>query len=602
MTALPVSRIRNFSIIAHIDHGKSTLADRFLLHTGTVDARTFHDQVLDAMDLEQERGITIKSHPVRMTYLAQDGETYQLNLIDTPGHVDFSYEVSRSLAACEGALLVVDASQGVQAQTVANVNLAMRQKLAVVPVINKVDLPAADVETCLTQLEELLAIPREEALMASAKSGLGITELLEAVVHRIPPPAAPTDEIVRALVFDSMFDVYRGVVTHVRIVSGSIRANDKVRMFSTGLESEVKEVGFFSPGMSVAEELGPGQVGYVITAIREPADVRIGDTVTAARRPCDAALPGFEMVHPMVFSGIYPIDTRDYEALKFNIAKLQLNDSAFVSQPESSVALGAGFRCGFLGLLHMEIVQERLRREYDMDIILTYPSVIYHVYLRDGTMREIHNPIHMPDPTEIEHIEEPMIRCQIISPVTYLGAIMALVMDKRGVCQHTDSVDLGHIMITARLPLHEIVLDFYDKLKTVTRGYGSMDYEPDGYEKAPLVKLEMLVNGEPIDAFASIVHVDRAPFRARLIAKRLKEVIPPHLFKVAIQGAVGGKIVAREDVRQLRKDVTAKCYGGDITRKRKLLEKQKEGKARMKEIGRVQIPQEAFVAVLKATE
>jgi GTP-binding protein LepA len=602
MTDFPNHLIRNFSIIAHIDHGKSTLADRFLLHTHTIDERTFHDQVLDAMDLERERGITIKCHPVRMSFPADDGQTYQLNLIDTPGHVDFSYEVSRSLAACEGALLLVDASQGVQAQTVANANLAMRQNLTVIPVINKIDLPAADVDTCLTQIEELLSIPREEALLASAKAGLGIHELLEAVVARVPAPAAHGDDVLRALVFDSVFDVYRGVVAYVRLLSGAVRAGDKVRMFSTGLESEVKEVGIFCPEMRVDEGLSSGQVGYLITSIREPLDVHIGDTITLARHPCTEPLPGFQKVHPMVFSGIYPIDTRDYEALKFNITKLQLNDSAFVSQPESSVALGAGFRCGFLGLLHMEIVQERLRREYDMDIILTYPSVVYHVYMRDGTMRELHNPIHMPDPTVIDHIEEPMIKVQIMAPVGYVGALMNLIMEKRGAVQHTDSVDRGHIMMTARMPLHEIVLDFYDKLKTVTRGYGSMDYEPDGYEAGPLVKLEILVNGEGIDAFASIVHIDRAPFRARQLAKRLKDVIPPHLFKIAIQGAVGGKIVAREDVRQLRKDVTSKCYGGDISRKRKLLEKQKEGKARMKEIGSVQIPQEAFVAVLKATE
>jgi GTP-binding protein LepA len=602
MTDFPINLIRNFSIIAHIDHGKSTLADRFLLHTHTIDERTFHDQVLDAMDLERERGITIKCHPVRMRFPADDGQVYQLNLIDTPGHVDFSYEVSRSLAACEGALLLVDASQGVQAQTVANANLAVRQNLTVIPVINKIDLPAADVDTCLTQIEELLSIPREEALLASAKAGLGIHELLEAVVARVPAPALPADDILRALVFDSVFDVYRGVVAYVRLISGAVRAGDKVRMFSTGLESEVKEVGIFCPEMRVDEGLSTGQVGYLITSIREPLDVHIGDTITLARHPCVEPLPGFQKVHPMVFSGIYPIDTRDYEALKFNITKLQLNDSAFVSQPESSVALGAGFRCGFLGLLHMEIVQERLRREYDMDIILTYPSVVYHIYMRDGSMRELHNPIHMPDPTLIDHIEEPMIKVQVMAPVSYVGALMNLIMEKRGAVQHTDSIDRGHIMMTARMPLHEIVLDFYDKLKTVTRGYGSMDYEPDGYEAGPLVKLEILVNGEGIDAFASIVHIDRAPFRARQLAKRLKDVIPPHLFKVAIQGAVGGKIVAREDVRQLRKDVTSKCYGGDISRKRKLLEKQKEGKARMKEIGSVQIPQEAFVAVLKATE
>lgn len=600
--SIDIANVRNFSIIAHIDHGKSTLADRFLLHTGTIDKRTFHDQILDAMDLEQERGITIKSHPVCMTYTGADGAAYRLNLIDTPGHVDFAYEVSRSLAACEGALLVIDAAQGVQAQTVANVNLALRQNLALIPVINKIDLPAADVETCLVQLEELLTIPREEAILASAKADIGIRDILEAVLVRIPPPPQPDDDILRALVFDSVYDVYRGVITHVRLFSGTVRKGDQVRFFSTGETTDVKEVGVFSPAMQAEAQLRPGDVGYIITSIKNPSEIHIGDTVTGGRLPCTEALPGFREVHPMVFSGIYPIDTRDYEALKFNISKLQLNDSAFVAQPESSVALGAGFRCGFLGLLHMEIVQERLRREYDMDILITYPSVVYHVYLKNGETRDIENPIYLPDPTEIDHIEEPMIKAQLIAPVEYLGNLMNLIMEKRGICLHTDNVDSRHVMITARMPLHEIVLDFYDKLKTVTRGYGSMDYQPDGYETGPLVKLEILVNGEPIDAFASIVHEDRAVHRARQLAKRLKDEIPPHLFKIAIQGAVGGKIIAREDVRQMRKNVTAKCYGGDITRKRKLLEKQKEGKKRMKEVGRVRIPQEAFVAVLKATE
>jgi GTP-binding protein LepA len=553
------------------------------------------------MDLEQERGITIKSHPVRMRYCAGDGTTYQLNLIDTPGHVDFSYEVSRSLAACEGAILVIDAAQGVQAQTVANVNLALRQELAIIPVINKIDLPAADVEMCFIQLEELLAIPREEALLASAKADIGIPEILEAVVARVPPPATDS-EILQALVFDSVYDVYRGVIGYVRVVNGTVACGDEIALFSSGLDTDVKEVGFFNPEMRAAEELKAGQVGYIITAIKEPSELRIGDTITSAKRPCTAALPGFQDVQPMVFSGVYPIDTRDYEALKFNIAKLQLNDSAFVAQAESSVALGAGFRCGFLGLLHMEIIQERLQREYDMDIILTYPSVIYHVYMKSGEMVLLHNPIHLPDPSEIDHLEEPIIRAQIMAPVDYLGNVMNLIMDKRGECLKTENADQHHVMLTVRLPLHEIVLDFYDRLKTVTRGYGSMDYEPDGYQRAPLVKLEILVNGEAVDAFASIVHTDRAEGRARHIARQLREVIPPQMFRIAIQGAVGGKIIARETVRQLRKNVTAKCYGGDITRKRKLLERQKEGKKRMKEIGRVRIPQEAFVAVLKATE
>ncbi len=597
-----ISQVRNFSIIAHIDHGKSTLADRFLLHTRTIDERTFHDQILDSMDLEQERGITIKSHPVRMNYRADDGLTYTLNLIDTPGHVDFSYEVSRSLAACEGAILVIDAAQGVQAQTMANVNLAIQQDLAIIPVINKIDLPAADVDLCLTQLEELLAIPREEAMLASAKTDLGIREILEAVVERVPAPAHAAGHGLRALVFDSVYDVYRGVVTYIRVVNGSVRCGDKIRLFSTGEGSEVKEVGIFSPGMQPAQSLTEGEVGYVITAIKEPSLIKVGDTVTAAGRPCREALPGFREVHPMVFSGIYPIDTRDYEALKLNIAKLRLNDCAFVAQPESSVALGAGFRCGFLGLLHMEIVQERLRREFDMDIILTYPSVVYHIYLKGGKMIELDNPVHLPDPAGIDRIEEPIIKAQIITPVDFYGNVMSIIMEKRGECIGTETVDDRHMMMTARMPLHEIVLDFYDRLKTVTRGFGSMDYEPHGYQAGRLVKLEMLVNGEPIDAFACIVHEDHAPNRARQLARRLKEVIPPHIFKIAIQGAVGGKIVARENVRQLRKNVTAKCYGGDITRKRKLLEKQKEGKKRMKQVGQVNIPQEAFVAVLRAAE
>ncbi len=598
-----LKNIRNFSIIAHIDHGKSTLADRFLLHTHSIIERTFHDQVLDAMDLEQERGITIKSHPVRMIFHSKTGTDYTFNLIDTPGHVDFSYEVSRSLAACEGAILVIDASQGVQAQTMANVNLALRQHLAIVPVINKIDLPAANIPLCLGQLEELLTIPKEEALLVSAKADIGIDELLEAIAVRVPPPKpTPGENALRALVFDSVFDVYRGVITFVRVVDGTVRPRDTIRLFSSEVTTEVKEVGVFSPEMKSCDELRAGEVGYIITTIKSPADIHVGDTVTMDDAPCSEPLPGFQRVSPMVFSGIYPIDTADYEALKFSIAKLRLNDSAFVAQPESSVALGAGFRCGFLGLLHMEIVQERLRREYGMDILLTYPSVIYHVYLRGGKMKEIDNPLYMPDPSEIERIEEPMIRAQIISPSQYMGSIMNLIMEKRGVCLKTDTVDQQHVMLTARMPLHEIVLDFYDKLKTVTRGYGSMDYEADGYEPGPMVKLEILVNGEPVDAFASIVHQERAVARARMICERLRDAIPPQMFKVAIQGAIGGKIIAREDVRQYRKNVLAKCYGGDITRKRKLLDKQREGKKRMKEIGSVNIPQEAFVAVLKTPE
>jgi len=597
---MDISHIRNFSIIAHIDHGKSTLADRLLEATHTIEARELvHDQLLDAMDLEQERGITIKSHPVRMKYTASDGEEYELNLIDTPGHVDFAYEVSRALSSCEGAVLVLDATQGVQAQTVANVNLAIRHDLTIIPVINKIDLPAADLNLCCDQLEEILAIPREETLPVSAKEGTGIPELLEAIVQRIPPPRAPETEAAAALVFDSIYDAYRGVVIYVRMFSGSLRRGDRMRLFSTGLESEIKEVGVFTPEMKAADELSAGSVGYIIPNIKSPSDARIGDTVTDVKKPCAEPLPGFQEIKPMVFSGIYPIDTADYEQLKFSMAKLQLNDAAFVYQAETSAALGFGFRCGFLGLLHMEIIQERLRREYNMDIIATYPSVIYHVYMKNGEMKNVDNPVFLPDPSEIDRIEEPVILARLMAPSNYIGDIMNLVMNKRGVCVNTESVDAGHVIITARLPMHEILIDFHDRLKSITRGYGSMDYEPAGYQAEKLVKLDILVNGEPVDAFASIVHTDQAYSRGRLLAERLANVIPQQMFQIAIQAAVGGKVIARETVRQLRKNVLAKCYGGDITRKRKLLEKQKEGKKRMKQIGQVNIPQEAFIAVLK---
>ena len=590
--------IRNFSIIAHIDHGKSTLADRFLQSCHTVEDRKMRDQTLDDMDLERERGITIKAHPVLLHHRAADGQEYTLHLIDTPGHVDFSYEVSRSLAACEGALLLIDASQGVQAQTVANVNLALRQKLVVIPIINKIDLPAADIDLCTQQLEEILAIPAEEAILASAKDGTGVDEILAAIIKRIPPPQGDPSAPPKALIFDSFYDAFRGVVNYVRVFEGTLRAGMNIRFFSTGQDSEAKEVGFFSPDMKPCAELGPGCVGYVIPNIRTPDDSKIGDTITVAERPCTTALPGFKQLQPMVYSGIYPIDTADYEGLKQSLAKLRLNDSAFVYQAETSAALGFGFRCGFLGLLHMEIVQERLRREYNMDIIATYPSVVYHVFLRDGTLVNVDNPLHLPDPNHIEHIEEPFVVMKIISPKNYIGGIMALIMEKRGVCAETETVDQNHVMMTAELPLHEIVIDFHDRLKSLTHGYGSMDYEPLTYRAGPLVKLEMLINGEPLDAFATIVHRDNAAFRGRQLAERLKDVIPKHLFKIALQATIGGKVVAREDVGALRKDVTAKCYGGDISRKRKLLEKQKEGKKRMKQIGNVTIPQEAFMAIL----
>ena len=595
-----LERIRNFSIIAHIDHGKSTLADRMLEATNTVEAREMvHDQLLDAMDLEQERGITIKSHPVRMKFNAKDGQEYELNLIDTPGHVDFAYEVSRALSSCEGAILVIDATQGVQAQTVANVNLAMKHDLKIIPVINKIDLPAANLPLCYEQLEEVLAIPREEALAVSAKTGQGVPELLEAIVERVPSPKVSEGDHAAALIFDSLYDAYRGVVVYVRMFSGSLKRGDRLRLMSNRLESEIKEVGVFTPEMKAADSLDTGSVGYLIPNIKSPSDARIGDTITEVKNPCKEPLPGFQEIKPMVFSGIYPIDTADYEQLKFSMAKLQLNDAAFMYQAETSAALGFGFRCGFLGLLHMEIIQERLRREYNMDIIATYPSVIYHVYMKNGEMKLVDNPVHLPDPSEIDRIEEPMISARIMSPSCYIGDIMNLVMSKRGLCTNTESLDAEHVIITARLPMHEILIDFHDKLKSITRGYGSMDYEQDGYQAEKLVKLDILVNGDPVDAFASIVHTDHAYSRGRLLAERLAGVIPQQMFQIAIQAAVGGKVIARETVRQLRKNVLAKCYGGDITRKRKLLEKQKEGKKRMKQIGQVNIPQEAFIAVLK---
>jgi GTP-binding protein LepA len=596
-----LDRIRNFSIIAHIDHGKSTLADRLLELTGTVSKRDLQEQLLDDMELERERGITIKSHPVRMSYQADDGIEYELNLIDTPGHVDFSYEVSRSLSACEGALLIIDAAQGVQAQTVANVDLAFKLDLKIIPVINKIDLPAADIDMCFEQMEEILAIPREEAYQVSAKEGIGVKELLEAIVKEIPPPSKYDTGGTSALIFDSQYDTYRGVVTYVRLFEGEFSRGNRIKLFSTGLESEVKEVGCFQPDMVPADKLTAGSVGYIIPNIKSPADTKIGDTVTEVKNPCKKPLSGFKDVQPMVFSGIYPIDTADYEGLKLSMAKLQLNDAAFIYQAETSAALGFGFRCGFLGLLHMEIIQERLRREYNMDIIATYPSVIYHVYMKNGTMVEVDNPVHLPDPAEIDRIEEPMIKARIMAPNTYTGDLMNLIMSKRGLCTHTESVDAKHIMLIANLPMHEILIDFYDKLKSITRGYGSMDYEIAGYQPDKLVKLDILVNSDPVDAFSSIVHMDHAYHRGRHLAERLKDVIPQHMFQVAIQAAVGGKIIARETIRQLRKNVTAKCYGGDITRKRKLLEKQKEGKKRMKQIGQVNIPQEAFVEVLKAS-
>ena len=590
---------RNFCIIAHIDHGKTTLSDRMLEMTGTIEERDKQDQLLDSMDLERERGITIKAHPVTMKYVAQDGNTYRLNLLDTPGHVDFAYEVSRSLAACEGAVLVVDAAQGVEAQTVANVHLASKQKLTIVPVINKVDLPNADVPTVKKQLEDILAIPADEAVLASAKTGLGVPEVLEAIVRRIPAPKPIEDGKLRALVFDSVFDIYRGVVAYARVFSGSLVAGQAVQLMSTSNQYEIKEVGIFIPKQFAQPKLEAGHVGYFIANIKTTADIKIGDTLTDQRNPASEPLPGFQELHPMVFSGIYPINTADFEHLKTAMGKLQINDSAFGYQAESSVALGYGFRCGFLGLLHMEIVQERLRREFDMDIIATYPSVVYHILKTNGELVQVDNPSFLPDPSVIEEIREPIVKCFVMCPNENIGDMMQLIMEKRGDVEHTESLDTRRVMLTAVLPLNEILVDFNDKIKSLTHGYGSMDYEHNGYRAADLVKLDLLVNGEPVDAFSSIVHRAKAETRGRLLAGKLKEVIPQQLFQVAIQAAIGGKVIARENVSALRKNVTAKCYGGDITRKRKLLEKQKEGKKRMKAIGRVNIPQEAFIEVLK---
>ena len=593
-------RKRNFSIIAHIDHGKTTLSDRLLERTHTIAERDKQDQLLDAMDLEREKGITIKSHPVTMRYVARDGEEYELNLLDTPGHVDFSYEVSRSLAACDGALLIVDAAQGVEAQTLANMHLAMEQRLDIVPIINKIDLPGANLPAVYRQLEELICIPREEAILCSAKAGIGIDEVLEAIVKRIPPPAEGEDDKLRALVFDSVYDAYRGVVSYVRVMSGRVARGMKVKLFADAASYEVKEVGIFTPGMQAAAALETGDVGYIIANVKSAADVKIGDTYTNLADPCAEPLPGFRQIRPMVFSGIYPVDSADYENLKAAMAKLQINDAAFTYSAESSIALGFGFRCGFLGLLHMEIIQERLRREFNMDVISTYPSVIYEVTRTDGSEMQVDNPSTLPEAQEIQEIREPVVKVFVMVPGVYIGDIMRLVMEKRGEVIHTETIDETRVMLTCRIPMAEILVDFNDKLKSITRGYGSMDYEYDGYQPAKLVKMDILIAGEPVDAFSMIVHRDHAESRGREIAIKLKDVIPRQLFTVAIQACIGGKIIARESISPMRKNVTAKCYGGDVTRKRKLLEKQKEGKKRMKAIGRVNIPQEAFINVLKS--
>mgnify|MGYP006269461479 FL=1 len=594
--------IRNFCIIAHVDHGKTTLSDRLLELTRTVTARDMKEQMLDSMDLERERGITIKSHPVSMVY-NDGGREYLFNLMDTPGHVDFSYEVSRSLAACEGALLLVDAAQGIEAQTVANAHLAVAQGLEVIPVINKVDLPSAEPERIQDQIEEVLAIPREETILASAKSGIGIDAVLRAVIDRIPPPAEPPAGIgTRGLVFDCVYNPYKGVITYVRMFSGEVRRGETVSFVGSEVSSQVKEVGRFSPQMVPEESLETGTVGYVVTGIRDVAEVKLGDTLTRRDDPAREMLPGYQEVRPMVFSGLYPLDTSDYEKLKASLGKLRLNDAAFVYQSESSAALGFGFRCGFLGLLHMEIVQERLRREYGLDILSTYPSVIYRVKKTDGTFLEVDNPVFFPPQTELEWVEEPMIEATIHTPNSGIGDLLALISEKRGLVEGTETLDSQRVMIRAILPLNEILVDFNDRLKSLTHGYGSMDYEPKGHQVADLVRLEILVNEEPIEAFSSIVHRSKAEGRGRALCEKLKDLLPRQLFRIPIQAAVDSRIVARETISPMRKDVTAKCYGGDISRKRKLLEKQKEGKKRMKQIGSVSIPQEAFVQVLKSSQ
>jgi GTP-binding protein LepA len=590
---------RNFCIIAHVDHGKTTLSDRLLEHTNTVAMRVMKDQHLDSMDLERERGITIKSHPVTMTYRAKDGLDYQLNLMDTPGHVDFSYEVSRSLAACEGAMLLIDAAQGVEAQTVANAHLAFGQELRVIPVINKIDLPSANLELCARQLEDILAIPHDEAILASGKAGIGIEDILEAVVKKFPPPRWSDYPATRVLIFDSVYDAYRGAIVYVRVFSGSLKAGDQVLLMSDNTKAEVKEVGVFTPKMQVAKELTAGDVGYLVCNIKNVADIKTGDTITHAIRPAEQMLPGYKEVRPMVYAGIYPLDSNDYEKLKASLGRLRLNDAAFIYQAESSVALGFGFRCGFLGLLHMEIIQERIRREYDLDIISTYPSVVYRVLQANKEVLEIDNPVLLPDPSSIEDILEPTIKASIHTPNECLGDLLALIMEKRGTCDRTDTLDATRVMLSCTLPLNEILVDFNDRLKSLSHGYASMDYELGEYVVSDLVRMDILVNGDPVDAFASIVHRSKAAQRGRELCERLAEIIPPHLFKIAVQAAIGGKIIARGDVRTMRKDVTAKCYGGDISRKRKLLDRQKEGKKKMKQIGRVSIPPDAFIQVLK---
>lgn len=591
--------IRNFSIIAHIDHGKSTLADRLIEYTGTLTKREMEEQILDSMDLERERGITIKAQAVRSIYTARDGQEYMLNFIDTPGHVDFTYEVSRALAACEGALLVIDATQGIEAQTLANVYLALDNDLEIIPVINKIDLPSADPERVKHEIEDVIGIDASEAVLTSAKTGIGIEDVLEAIVAKIPAPEGDAQKPLKALVFDSKFDAYKGVVLYFRVIDGRVRKGMKIRMMATGAEFEVTEVGVFKPNPVIVDELDAGQVGFLAAAIKNVKDARVGDTITDANNPADEALPGYRKATPMVYCGLYPVENSDYDNLRDALEKLQLNDASLVFEPETSVALGFGFRCGFLGLLHMDVIKERLEREYNLALITTAPNVIYEVFRTNGDVELVDNPSNFPDPTVIDHVEEPYVNATIIVPKDYVGAVMELSQEKRGEYENMTYLDETRVMIHYALPLSEIIFDYFDRLKSATRGYASLDYELAGYRASDLVKVDILLNGDPVDALSAIVHREKATVRGRQLVEKLRSLITRQMFEIPVQAAIGNKIIARENVRALRKDVLAKCYGGDISRKRKLLEKQKEGKKRMKQVGSVELPQEAFMAILK---